>query len=218
MLPQRIATALAGMGLLVLPVVISAAELGERLAQQGKGDQVTACKSCHQADGSGNGAAGWPRLAGMNADYMVRQLQDIASGERENAIMKPIASGLTEKEMRAASEYYAGMKPPAEVPGDAGADGVPEGKAIAERGLWRKGVPACVSCHGPGGRGVGADFPGLAGQHARYITSQIEAWQSDTRANDPNRLMDAVAERLTDEEVAAVAAYFASIPAHVDQD
>lgn len=79
-------------------------------------------------------------------------------------------------------------------------------------------MPACVSCHGPGGRGVGVNFPGLAGQHASYITSQIKAWQSDKRANDPNRLMDAVAERLTEEEVAAVAAYFASIPTSGDQD
>lgn len=218
MLPQRIAAILAVISLLVLPAVTSAADLGERLAQQGKGDQVAACNSCHQADGSGNPDAGWPRLAGMNADYMVRQLRDIAAGERENAIMKPIASGMTEKEMRAASEYYADMAPPTEAPGDAGADGVTEGKAIANRGLWRKGVPSCVSCHGPGGRGVGADFPGLAGQNARYISSQIKAWQSDKRANDPNRLMDAVAERLTDEEVAAVAAYFAAMPAHVDQD
>lgn len=218
MLPQRIAAALAGMGLLALPAMASAADPGKRLAQQGKGDEVTACKTCHQADGSGNAATGWPRLAGMNADYLVRQLRAIAAGERENAVMKPIASGMTQKEMRAVSDYYADMDPPAKAPGDAGADGVAEGKVIAERGLWRKGVPACVSCHGPGGRGVGADFPGLAGQHASYITSQMEAWQSDKRANDPNGLMDAVAERLTDEEVAAVAAYFASIPAHADPD
>jgi len=112
------------------------------------------------------------------------------------------------------SEYYAEMEAPAEAPGTDAAESVLErGRAIAEQGLWRKGVPSCVACHGPGGDGVGANFPGLSGQHASYIENQFTAWQDGDRQNDPNELMASVAKRLTEEEIKAVAAWFASQPA-----
>lgn len=123
MLQIRLGRTLIGLGLLALPAAVSAADLGERIATKGKGSQATACQTCHQADGSGNAAAGFPRLAGMNADYMVKQLRDIAAGERDNAVMNPIASGLSEEEMRAAAEYYAAMEAPAQAPGSAEAEG-----------------------------------------------------------------------------------------------
>jgi cytochrome c553 len=214
-MPQpTLAKALVGLGLVALPLSSAAAGLGEKIAKQGNGKGAAACQTCHGADGAGNGPAGYPRLAGMDAGYIVKQLKDLAGDSRQNAIMKPMASALTEKERQAVADYYAGMEAPAEAPG-AGGDKqqIATGKAIAEDGLWRKGVPACTSCHGPGGQGVGSSFPGLAGQHANYITNQIQAWQSDKRSNDPNQLMDVVAERLTEEEAAAAAAYFASLPA-----
>jgi len=214
-MPQpTLAKALVGLGLVALPLSSAAAGLGEKIAKQGNGKGAAACQTCHGADGAGNGPAGYPRLAGMDAGYIVKQLKDLAGDSRQNAIMKPMASALTDKERQAVADYYAGMQPPAEAPG-AGGDKqqIAAGKAIAEDGLWRKGVPACTSCHGPGGQGVGSSFPGLAGQHANYITNQIQAWQSDKRSNDPNQLMDVVAERLTEEEAAAAAAYFASLPA-----
>ena len=214
-MPQAtLAKALVGFGLVALPMTSAAAGLGEKIAQQGNGKGAAACQTCHGADGSGNGASGYPRLAGMNADYMVKQLNDLAGDSRKNAIMKPMASALTDEEMQAVADYYAGMEPPKKAPNaDGDAKKIAAGKKIAQDGLWRKGVPACTSCHGPGGQGVGASFPGLAGQHANYITNQISDWQADKRANDPNQLMDVVAERLTEEEAAAAAAYFASLPA-----
>ena len=214
-MPQpTLGKALVGLGLVALPLTSAAAGLGEKIATQGNGKGAAACQTCHGADGAGNGAAGYPRLAGMNADYMVKQLQDLAGGSRKNAIMKPMASALTGEEMQAVADYYAGMEPSQKAPNAKGDEArIANGEAIAQDGLWRKGVPACTSCHGPDGRGVGSTFPGLAGQHANYITNQIQAWQSDQRANDPNQLMDVVAERLTEEEAAAAAAYFASLPA-----
>ena len=214
-MPQpTLVKALAGLGMLALPLTSAAAGLGEKIAKQGNGKGAAACQTCHGADGSGNGAAGYPRLAGMNADYMVKQLKDLSGDSRQNAIMKPMASALTAEERQAVADYYADMEPPKKAPNaDGDADKIAAGEKIAQDGLWRKGVPACTSCHGPGGQGVGASFPGLAGQHANYITNQINDWQADKRSNDPNQLMDVVAERLTEEEAAAAAAYFASLPA-----
>jgi cytochrome c553 len=206
---------LAGAGLLVLPLTAPAADLGATIAKQGNGEGATACQTCHGADGGGQGAAGFPRLAGLPEAYLAKQLRDFQGEARKNATMKPIASALTAKEIEAVAAHYADMQPATQAPG---AEGVAKqrlarGEAIAERGLWAKGVPACTSCHGPAGRGVGDAFPALAGQHASYIRSQINAWQNGERSNDPNRLMDVVAERLTGNEAAAVAAYFASLPA-----
>ncbi len=59
---------------------------------------------------------------------------------------------------------------------------------------------------------VSANFPALAGQSASYIVSQLVAWKAGTRANDPLDLMKSVAGKLDDDEVAAVAAYYASLP------
>lgn len=79
-------------------------------------------------------------------------------------------------------------------------------------GAWDREVPPCASCHGPNGRGVGATFPELAGQHASYLSAQFAAWKNGTRSNDPQNLMKGVAERLTDAEIQAVAAWFAAQP------
>lgn len=212
--PHRLKT-LSGLLLMALfPATAAASDLGEKLAQQGNDSGAIACVSCHGEDGSGQGPAGWPRLAGMNADYLVKQLEDIAEGERDNATMNPIASGLSAEERRAVAEYYADMERPEEAPRtDAFEDTLAEGEAIAKQGLWRKGVPSCIACHGPGGDGVGADFPALSGQHATYIENQIKAWQDGSRHNDPNELMASVADRLTEDEIKAVAAWFAAQPA-----
>ncbi|MFB4202734.1 cytochrome c [Arhodomonas sp. KWT2] len=103
------------------------------------------------------------------------------------------------------------MAPPA---GDGGTPGDhPQGRRIAQDGLWEQGVPACTTCHGPDGRGVGSVFPPLAGQHANYLRNQIEAWQSGDRHDDPHGLMASVAGRLEADQAAAVAEYFAALPA-----
>lgn len=85
------------------------------------------------------------------------------------------------------------------------------GERLALRGAWERQVPECVSCHGPGGVGVGTAFPPLAGQPASYLVAQLNAWREGTRHNDPNDLMGHIAKSLSAEEVAAVADYFATL-------
>ena len=76
-------------GLLVLPA--ARAVDPATLANSGSGS-IIACASCHGSDGGGQ--ASFPRLAGMNAAYMLKQLGDFASGSRANAVMQPIAKAL----------------------------------------------------------------------------------------------------------------------------
>ena len=190
----------------------AAADLGQQIATQGNSRGAVACVACHGPTGAGNAAAGFPRLAGLNADYLTKQLRDYQSGARDNPIMQPIAQALDEQEQVSVSAYYAAQEgSPAPLIGRA--DRAPQslGERLATRGAWERDVPECVSCHGPGGAGVGAAFPRLAGQHASYIEQQLQAWKQGSRDNDPNQLMRPVAEKLTDEESAAVAAYFAQL-------
>ena len=188
------------------------AEAGKQIAAQGLKDNplVMACQSCHGMDGSGNAAANFPRLAGQDTDYMVKQLKDFASGDRANyPTMKNIAGGMSEQQMHDVAAYYAGKQISVEG-ADASQEMLKLGERIAKQGLADKGVPACTSCHGPQGRGIPPVFPQIGGQHAGYIAKQLTDWQEGNRANDPAQMMKDVAPKLSDEQKQAVGAYFSN--------
>lgn len=73
------------------------------------------------------------------------------------------------------------------------------------------GVPACAACHGPNGAGIPVQFPRLAGQHARYVETQLRNFRSGDRANDGGRMMQAIAGKMTDQEMRAVAEYISGL-------
>lgn len=204
---------LLGMSLLLnCGVAVSAdLEAGKKIVLQGNGKAATACSACHGAGGEGSATASFPRLAHLDADYLAKQLRDFQREQRKDAVMQPIAKALTEREIADVSAYFAAQAstaPPEKVDPALAA----RGARIALSGLWEKDLPACISCHGPGGHGVGKHFPALAGQHANYITQQLNAWRNGTRSNDPQVLMKEIAQRLSAAEIAAVSAYFASLP------
>lgn len=185
---------------------------GKKIATEGNGKGAVACISCHGADGLGQPAAGFPRLAGLNAAYLAKQLHDFKSGARNNPVMKPMAASMTDSEITAVAGYFAGLPAPTKpVEKSADAKLVQKGEEIATKGVWSRDVPACFQCHGPGGEGVGAHFPAIVGQSATYITNQITAWKSGARTNDPIGLMKNVAAKLKDDEVKAVAAYLSTL-------
>jgi cytochrome c553 len=184
------------------------------LASQGNDKGAVACRSCHGADGGGQAASGFPRLAGLNAAYLRKQLDDFASGARTNAVMKPIATALSADERKTVADDYAKMSIPAAQPIPTlpmpAADSV--GAMLATRGRWSAQLPACDQCHAPGGVGVGEHFPPLAGQPAMYIEAQLTAWKRGTRHNDPLDLMQHVSSALSDGDISAVAAWYAARP------
>ncbi len=184
---------------------------GEKIVKQGNGKGAVACSTCHGPDGGGNAAAGYPRLSSLSAGYIASQLQAFRSGSRNNPVMKPIASALSDQEVQAVAKYFATQTAKLVPEKAKDVQSLQQGQQLATRGDWGHTIPACESCHGPDGDGVGQVFPALAGQHASYIKAQIEAWQNGQRKDDPNQLMQTVAKRLKPEQTAAVAAYFASL-------
>lgn len=165
----------------------------------------------------GNAAAGYPRLAGLNAAYLLRQLNDFAGGARRSAVMQPVAHGLSTKQRAALAAYFSGLPvvpttSPAVAASTAGAD-ASLGARLALRGRWSQQIPGCVKCHGPRGVGVGANFPPLAGQPAAYLENQLRAFKDGSRRDDRLGLMRHVASGLSAKDIAAVAAWFAAQPA-----
>ncbi|HEX5961596.1 MAG TPA: c-type cytochrome [Rhodanobacteraceae bacterium] len=184
-----------------------------QIVAAGNGRGALPCASCHGADGAGQAAAGFPRLAGLDAAYLQHQLDSFADGTRTNATMAPVANALDAAERHALAAYYAGLPVPAAPPAPATDGDRALGGQLALRGLWDKQVPGCVQCHGPRGVGVGAHFPPLTGQSATYIASQLRDWQQGKRKNDPLGLMQHVASALDEADIKAVSAWFAAQPA-----
>ncbi|MFZ5546267.1 MAG: c-type cytochrome [Pseudomonadota bacterium] len=192
--------------------VAAPADRGASLAREGAG-QAAACASCHGAAGEGNAAAGFPRLAGVPARYLARQLDDFAAGRRRSAVMAPIAQALSPQDREAASAYYARLPAPAAARAASAPAADPAAAELASRGRWSQTLPACEQCHAPGGRGVGDDFPPLAGQPAAYLAAQLRAWKDGSRPPGPLGLMSTIARKLSDRDIDALARHFASLPA-----
>ena len=185
--------------------------VGKTIATQGTARGVAACISCHGAKGEGNAAAGFPRLAGVNAAYLSGQLSAFANGERQSTIMQPFAKLLSANGRSAVALYFSSLPPPAGIKTNDSAAIKPSdtGAWIATRGRWDQGLPACAQCHGPGGIGVGVAFPPLAGQPAAYIESQLHGWKKGVRPPGPMALMPVIVSKLSDTDISAVAAYYA---------
>lgn len=202
---------LMGSALMLLLGNAHALEGRKIFAEGGSQPGAMPCVACHGADGAGMAAAGFPRLAGLPAPYVRKQLEDFKGGSRSNPVMQPVANALTDAEIEAVSQALAAM--PGPVPQAVYRGDMPLNAAqkLAQQGAWERQIPACASCHGPAGTGLGDAFPPLAGQPAAYLAAQLMAWQNGTRHNDPNDLMGHIAKSLTAEEVQGVAQYFASL-------
>jgi cytochrome c553 len=128
--------------------------------------------------------------------------------------MQGIAGGLSDADMQVLATYYAGLHgrpaPPADPPEP---NLVAMGAQLAEAGRPSTATPACFSCHGAGGRGVGARFPGLAGQPAAFVVKRLHEFQARAKATTPAPgTMSSVAAQLDEAQIRQAAAYLSTLP------
>jgi len=166
------------------------------------------CAACHASDGNSASPAN-PVLAGQHADYTAKQLANFKSGERKNPVMLGMTAALTPQDMKNLGAYFEAQKPRTRAAKNV--ELVKLGRQIYRGGIMDKGVAACASCHGPGGAGIPAQFPRVAGQFAEYTLAQLQAFQLGERANDPNQMMRVISARLSDREIRAVSEYIAGL-------
>tara|TARA_B100000029_G_scaffold127983_1_gene121583 strand:- start:48 stop:671 length:624 start_codon:yes stop_codon:yes gene_type:complete len=188
--------------------MVSGAALAAGDPEAGK-MQAIVCAACHGQDGATGIDPTYPNLAGQNEAYLYKQLQMIASNERQILLMTGQLIGKTDQNLRDLAAYYASL------PGKVGeAAGDDESVALAERifrgGILEKGVAACSACHAPTGAGnAAAGFPAVNGQPAAYTVAQLTAYREGQRRSDESMggMMRGVAGGLTDTEIAALADY-----------
>lgn len=182
----------------MLPLLAQAADTTTKI-------NVSACESCHGKNGVGKDE--FPRLAGQESTYIVKQLQDFRAGKRSNPKMQPVAKSMSEADIANYAAYFSKLPQPAAKPATEDPALLAQGESLAKNGDWPHGIPGCFQCHGEKGQGISPDFPQISGHPARYISNQIANWKSGARSNDPVGLMKSVADKLTDEQIKAVAAY-----------
>jgi cytochrome c553 len=174
---------------------------------------VATCVACHGAQGEGS-AAGVPRLAGQNAQYLEHALSTFKAGTRGSPVMQPIASRLADADMHELASYFAGLRgarPPAAAAPPA--DLLRAGERLARVGALSDPTPPCFSCHALDGRGDNPRFPSIAGQPAAFVIDRLHAFQARARARPPEpATMTAVAARLDEAQVRQVAAYLSTLP------
>jgi cytochrome c553 len=198
---------------LVDPVPVP--ETAQMIASAGPvAESLLACARCHGMRGLGGGEGGFPRLAGQKPEYLFESLRSYASGLRPSGVMQAVASAMGEEDMRKLADYYAMMNAPAPPqPAPASPQMMSLGRTIVEEGLPAAKIPACAACHGRDG---GADannalFPSLDGQWADYLDVQLRLFRDGVRDLTPTaKIMAAAVGGLTDEQIRAVSAYYAS--------
>lgn len=183
-------------------------QTGQIIAMSGgEGGPSNACFSCHGLDGGGDGVS-VPRLAGMDAGYLQKQMEDYANDVRQNEVMTEVARWLDDGDRRAVSAWYAALP----VPASADTVAVPA-PAIYLQGDAARGVAACASCHGVAGQGLGSGNPAIAAQPAAYTLDQLEQWQTGRRRNDPRGVMAEAVAGLSHAEMEAIAVWLQTLPA-----
>lgn len=208
-LPLRGALALAAtLALQAFAMAATAPDAAPAKPDAAKGQAISAqvCGACHVADGS-RGSPANPILAGQHPEYIVKQLTEFKAGKRVNAVMNGMAATLDEAGMRNVAVFYGSRTAK---PGFAkDADLARLGEKIYRGGLADRSVPACAGCHSPNGAGIPAQYPRVSGQHADYTEAQLVAFRGGARANSAP--MTAIAARLSDREIKALADYMAGL-------
>lgn len=182
--PHTVFTALFMLMLCFNPTAM--AKSGEQLSQQ--------CIGCHGVKGNSQ-MPSRPTLAGQQESYLKNQLYAFAKGTRNNVMMQNIAKNLSDDDIKQLAQFFSQQKTKS-----AGGDA-----KLKDTG--RKLSSMCLGCHGNNAQGRG-QFPRLAGQHATYLTKQLQNFKQGKRQGGP---MPSIAKGLSNQDIKALAAYFASL-------
>jgi len=171
------------------------------------------CGECHDLDGvAPNGH--FPSLAGQKITYFLKEMADFRDGERANdhGQMGVSSRETTGRVLDEVGAYFASL--PAPVPqakkapeaGDAA-----RAQLLVEHGSRAEHIPACDNCHGPKPK-HDVVAPRLESQQAGYLEKQLNDFKSRLRTNDPNGVMQKIAQRLSNDDIELVASYLATRP------
>lgn len=177
---------------------------GDAAAGEALADRI--CSLCHGDSGLSTDPT-YPRLAGQTPAYVTKQLSDYFAKKRENTKMAPYLARFSRTDIPDLAAYYAQQTGEALEGQDTKVAAA--GRRLFQEGDLARGIPACVACHEPAGKGDGR-YPKLSHQHADYTLLQLQRFNSGERYNDKGRVMRNVAARLSAQDMAALAEYLAA--------
>jgi cytochrome c553 len=189
-------------------------------------EKAAACAGCHGEDGNSM-VSTFPKLAQQHSSYLIKELKAFKAGTRVNAMMNPLAMGLSDEDIEDIAAFYTSKKisantlPTLEVNEDDQAEADPsktaesdinqliaEGSDLYRNGDIKREVSACIACHGPFGEGnKPAAFPAIKSQHADYLIKTLNDFKSGQRSNNPDNMMHMIAKKMTEKEIKSVSYY-----------
>lgn len=179
-------------------------------------EKSASCAGCHGDDGNSQTGT-FPKLAGQHASYLIKQLRAFKSGAREDTMMTPMATGLSEEDMQDIAAFYANEKISSSTVEAHEKSSEENLKLITEGGdLYRNGdleeqVSACIACHGPFGDGnKPAAYPVLKSQHTDYLIKTLTDFKNGERSKNPDNMMSMIAKKMSERDIKAIAAYLST--------
>lgn len=157
------------------------------------------CANCHGEFGISS-LENIPNLAGQNAFYLLGQIDKFGDGRRKDDFMSGLVKVLKPEERFNIAVFYASQPVPP-TPAKNRAQAAAGGKHFTR---------ACVGCHGAKGYGT-REVARLAGQRTGYLVTALSSYRSGKGLRSDPR-MTGVAQKLSDAEIAALAAYLGTLP------
>ena len=175
-----------------------------------RGEALASDKKCTKCHGDAGIAEDDDEvnLAGQIPSYILKQLLDYKSEHREERSMKKAVRKLEEQDMADLAQYYGSLplpEPAHTITGDV--------MKLVKKGDHTRMLKSCNSCHGQKGQGDAFETPSITGQKITYFIDTIVEMQDDDRTNDIYERMRLIAKVLTEEEIEALASYYAQPPA-----
>ena len=157
--------------------------------------KAQACATCHGNNGVPADPKTIPVIWGQEQSYLMKQLRDFRNGERNSAVMSPLAKNLAEGDLRPLAAYFAAKPWPAR-------------RAAARPPPAPKSIAQCQACHQPNFQG-GMPAPRLAGLSYEYLVASMRAFATGQRTNnlDMPKFMQVLSER----ERSAIARYVSAL-------
>jgi len=174
--------------------------------------RVQGCVTCHGQSGQGTANEYFPRIAGKPAAYLYNQLVAFRDGKRVYPPMNYLVAYLPDAYLKDIAEHFAKQRPAFEArqPNTATPEVIRRGSTIATSGDASKQIPPCISCHGPGLTGMEPGIPGLVGLRPSYVVAQLTRWRTGNRQAPQPDCMKRIADRLSEGDVYAVAAWLST--------
>ncbi len=165
-------------------------------------EKAELCAGCH-GEGGISQTENTPSLAGQPDQFIQWQLVFFRGGSRKNELMQPIVEQIDNEDIRNLGAYFASLPPPKPTTPDDNPD-------LSQKGGQAAAGRRCASCHTDTFAGTKA-VARLAGQREEYLVKALHDYKSGVRSGGAGAAMTDVAYPLSEEEITALAHYFAHL-------